>query len=147
MLHDLHAFSADDVPPFRLPGSLRVDQVSDRQLQGGAVGQQLVEVGLREAGGLLCLVLRVDDPAGMPAADVQTRSGFILTESASSSQVGACRCVRPPRRSISSPSATVTKSSNSCGMLTRKPSTCNTPGASCMEVARSTISAKRTATW
>src|SRR3954464_15338084 len=64
VLHDLHAFAADDVPSFRLPGSLRVDQVSDRQLQGGAVGQQLVEVGLREAGWLLCLVLRVDDPAG-----------------------------------------------------------------------------------
>jgi hypothetical protein len=38
-----------------------VDQVAGRQAEDGAVGEQLVQVGVRVAGGFLCLVLGVDD--------------------------------------------------------------------------------------
>lgn len=60
MTDDLDAGLADDVAGVLLV-ALRVDQMALREVQHGAVGEELVEVGVWVAGRLARLVLGVDD--------------------------------------------------------------------------------------
>src|SRR5437868_4573665 len=57
---DLGSGAADDVPGGGLV-AFGVDQMADREAQDGAVGEELVEVGVRVTLGLLSLVLGIDD--------------------------------------------------------------------------------------
>lgn len=58
--------------------ALRVDEVAFAQAEYRAVGGELVQVGVRVAGGLLGLVLGVDDGTGEPRI-FQTMSGRSVT--------------------------------------------------------------------
>ena len=60
MAEDLDARAAHDVACGILV-AFGVDQVAVAQAEDGAVGEQLVQVGVRVAGWLLGLVLGVDD--------------------------------------------------------------------------------------
>ena len=63
MTEDLDAGVADYVAG-GLPVALGVDQVAAVQIEDGAVGEQLVQVGIGVAGWLLGLVLGIDHGDG-----------------------------------------------------------------------------------
>jgi len=119
----------------------------DGKAENRAVGEQLVEVGVRVAGGFLGLVLGVDDRGraaiGLPD-DVRPRrhlTGVVQV-------VANLTSTRPPKRAvIASRSATATNCSKIDGMSSRNPFTTTLPVWCSTEVASSTSAASRSAEW
>lgn len=82
MAHDLGARLADDVAGWLFVAG-RIHEMANAKAEHIAVGQELIEVGVREAGWLFGLVLRIDYRHGL-AVYAPDDVGFSTTWPASS---------------------------------------------------------------